>query len=80
MAIHDYFRANDAKTAMQAMRLGGPLGPNRTFDGVAIKKHRPSSYPWNVGGLYSYQAMGGPHCIDCSHLALWSKADYQKGL
>jgi len=41
MPIHDYFRANDAKIAMRAMRLGGPLGPNPAFDGVATKNINP---------------------------------------
>jgi hypothetical protein len=27
MPIHDYFRANNAKTAMLAVELVGPLGP-----------------------------------------------------
>ena len=60
MPIHDYFRANDAKAAMQAMdRLVGPLGPDPAFDGVATKNIDPTvmlgklvafirAMPWKV--------------------------------
>jgi hypothetical protein len=44
MPIHDHFRANDAKTAMLAMkRLVGQLGPEPAFDGVVSSDNQDES-------------------------------------
>jgi hypothetical protein len=63
MPVHDYFRANDAKAAIQAMdRLRGPLRPEPAFDGVAMKNIDPTvmlgklvafirAVPWKVGNV-----------------------------
>jgi hypothetical protein len=47
VAVHDYFRAADTKTALQAMHLpAGPLGPVGGFDGM----HAQGVDPYDVLG------------------------------